>query len=147
MKRFMLAAAAMSVSALVTSALLAASPQTGSKPITVTGAYSRPANDMGAVFLSIANAGASDDSLDDARSDVADSTEVHETYQVAGGDAMRHIPSLAIPAGKTVVFQSGGYHVMLIGLKHGLRAGDRFTIGLHFAHAGWIDVPVVVKPF
>lgn len=146
MKRFAIRAASMAVSALVTIAVLAAAPSS-SAPISVSGAFSRPANDMGAVYLTIANVGASGDALDGARSDVADATEVHETYQVDGGDAMRHIPSLAIPAGATVVFKSGGYHIMLIGLKHGLRVGDHFTIGLHFAHAGWVDVPVVVKSF
>lgn len=146
MKRIAVAALTMSLSALATAALLAAAPA-NSPPITVSGAFSRPANDMGAVFLSIDNTGQSDDALDGARSDVADATEVHETYQVDGGDAMRHIPSLAIPAGQTVTFKSGGYHIMLIGLKRDLRPGDTFVIGLHFAKAGWIDVPVVVKPF
>jgi periplasmic copper chaperone A len=146
MKRFALRAACMAVSALVTIAVLAAAPSSADQ-ITVNGAYSRPANDMGAVFLTIVNAGPSNDALDAARSDVADATEVHETYQVAGGDAMRHIPSLAIPAGQSVVLKSGGYHIMLIGLKRDLRVGDTFTIGLHFAHAGWVDVPVLVKPF
>ena len=146
MKRFALAAITMSLSALATAALLAAAPA-ASGAIAINAAFSRPANDMGAVFLSIVNAGRTDDALDGARSDVAGATEVHESYQVAGGDAMRHIPSLAIPAGQTVVLKPGGYHIMLIGLKRELRAGDKFTIGLHFAHAGWIDVPVVVKPF
>ena len=144
MKRFAMRAVSMTVSALVTLAVLAAAP---ASPIAVSDAYSRPANDMGAVFLTIVNGGQSDDALDGARSDVAGATEVHETYQVDGGDAMRHIPSLEIPAGQTVVFKSGGYHIMLIGLKRDLRPGDRFTIGLHFAKAGWVDVPVVVKPF
>jgi len=146
MKGFAIRAASMAVSALVTIAVLAAAPSS-SASISVNGAFSRPANDMGAVFLTIVNAGSSADALDGARSDVAGATEVHETYQVAGGDAMRHIPSLAIPAGGTVVLKSGGYHIMLIGLKQDLRVGDRFTIGLHFAHAGWVDVPVVVKSF
>jgi len=146
MKRLALRAVAMTVSAFVMVAIIAAAPSSSSA-LSVTGAYSRPATDIGAVFLTIANTGKSDDTLDDARSDVAGSTEIHETYQVNGGDAMRHVPSLAIPAGQAVIFKSGGYHVMLIGLKHELHVGDKFTIGLHFAHAGWVDVPVVVKSF
>ena len=146
MKRLALAIITMSASALVTAGILApASSETAA--IAVNGAYSRPANAMGAVFLTIVNSGTTDDSLDGARSDVADATEVHETYQVDGGEAMRHIPSLAVPAGQSVVLKSGGYHIMLIGLRHELRVGDRFTIGLHFARAGWVDVPVVVKSF
>lgn len=115
--------------------------------IQIHDAYSRPANDMGAVFLTIVNGGASDDAIDDARSDVAGATEVHETYDTGSGSGMRHIPRLPISAGQTLSFHSGGYHVMLIGLKRELRAGDKFTIGLHFEHAGWIDVPVTVRGF
>ena len=110
-------------------------------------AYSRPANDMGAVFLTVVNRGATADAVDAARSDVADATEVHETYDTGNGSGMRHVPRLPIAAGQTLSFHSGGYHVMLIGLKHELRAGDRFTVGLQFEHAGWIDVPVEVKAF
>lgn len=116
-------------------------------PIEIHGAYSRPAIDMGAVFLTVVNGGATDDAIDGARSDVADATEVHESYDTGSGSGMRHIPRLPINAGQTISFHSGGYHVMLIGLKHELRTGDRFTIGLHFKHAGWIDVPVTVRGF
>jgi copper(I)-binding protein len=116
-------------------------------PIQIRDAYSRPAIDMGAVFLTVVNGGASDDAIDNARSDVAGATEIHESYDTGSGSGMRHIPLLPIPAGQTLSFHSGGYHVMLIGLKHELRAGDQFTIGLHFEHAGWIDVPVIVRGF
>ena len=102
---------------------------------------------MGAVFLTVVNVGATDDAIDGARSDVAGATEVHESYDTGSGSGMRHIPRLPIDAGQTVSFHSGGYHVMLIGLKHELRTGDQFTIGLHFEHAGWIDVPVTVRAF
>jgi copper(I)-binding protein len=116
-------------------------------PIQIHDAYSRPAIDMGAVFLTVVNVGATDDAIDGARSDVAGATEVHESYDTGSGSGMRHIPRLPIDAGQTVSFHSGGYHVMLIGLKHELRTGDQFTIGLHFEHAGWIDVPVTVRAF
>jgi periplasmic copper chaperone A len=122
-----------------------AAPTAG--PIQIHNAYSRPANEMGAVFLTIVNGGSSADAVDDARSDVADATEVHESYDTGSGSGMRHIPRLAIAAGEALSFHSGGYHVMLIGLKHDLRAGDKFKIGLHFEHAGWIEVPVAVEPF
>ncbi|HKW44293.1 MAG TPA: copper chaperone PCu(A)C [Candidatus Eremiobacteraceae bacterium] len=115
--------------------------------IAIHEAYSRPANDMGAVFLTLVNRGTTADAVDAARSDVADATEVHETYDTGSGSGMRHVPRLPIAPGQTLSFHSGGYHVMLIGLKHELKAGDRFTIGLHFEHAGWIEVPVEVKAF
>jgi len=133
------------VSSLLSTADAAVSPS--ATPIQISHAYSRPANDMGAVFLTIVNGGSSADAIDGARSDVADATEVHETYDTGSGSGMRHIPRLPIVGGQTLSFHSGGYHVMLIGLKHSLKVGDHFTIGLHFEHAGWIDVPVVVESF
>jgi copper(I)-binding protein len=135
--------------AIVLMLLLSPDPATptNAASMQIHDAYSRPANDMGAVFLTIVNGGTSDDAIDNARSDVAGATEVHETYDTGSGSGMRHIPRLPIGAGRTLSFHSGGYHVMLIGLKRELRAGDRFTIGLHFEHAGWIDIPVLVKGF
>jgi copper(I)-binding protein len=116
-------------------------------PIQIRDAYSRPANDIGAVFLTIVNVGNTADTIDKARSEIASDTEVHESYDTGNGSAMRHVSRLPIAAGQSVSFHTGGYHVMLIGLKLELRAGDRFTIGLHFEHAGWIDVPVIVRSF
>lgn len=128
-------------------ALFVRTPASGDAAITVSGAYSRPATDMGAVFLKIENSGKDADRLDGADSTVASATEVHESYAVDGGEAMRHVPYLEIPAGKMVALKSGGYHIMLIGLHHDLQVGQHFTIRLHFAAAGWVDVPVEVKSF
>jgi periplasmic copper chaperone A len=133
----------MNIFSILAALLIVTAPTT----VTVHGAYSRPATDMGVVFLTIVNTGASDDKLDGARSNVAGATEVHETYVVDGGEGMRHVAFVAIPAGKSVTFKSGGYHIMLIGLHHELHPGDRFTIGLHFGQAGWVDVPVTVRGF
>jgi copper(I)-binding protein len=135
------------VSSAILAALVLQAPASASPAITVSGAYSRPATDMGAVFLKIENAGKDADRLDRAASEVAGATEVHESYAVDGGEAMRHVPYLEIPAGKTVTLKSGGYHIMLIGLRHDLQVGQHFTIRLHFAGAGWVDVPVEVKSF
>ena len=47
---------------------------------------------------------------------------------------------LDIPAGQTVEFKPGGYHVMLIGLKRSLVPGDRFALQLVFERTGTIKV-------
>ena len=60
---------------------------------------------------------------------------------------MRPISDLAIPAGKTVKLAPGGYHVMLIGLKQALTAGEHASATLTFEKAGKVEVDaVVVKP-
>ena len=49
---------------------------------------------------------------------------------------------LAIPAGGTVALKPGSYHVMLIGLKKPLAAGDLFPLTLNFEKAGNVSVTV-----
>lgn len=122
--------------------------------IVVTGAYSHPATDTAAVYFEIGNAGPSDTLLG-AQSSVAASTTVHKSMptgsmsgmQGGNGEMMVPVATLPIPAGSTVRFKPGGFHVMLEHLKRTLKAGDTFVLRLHFARAGWIDVPVTVKPY
>ena len=52
---------------------------------------------------------------------------------------------LAIPAGGSVALKPGSYHVMLIGLKKPLAAGETFPLTLTFAKAGNISVTVPVQ--
>ncbi len=52
---------------------------------------------------------------------------------------------LPIPAGGSVALKPGGYHVMLIGLKKPLKAGDTFPLMLTFEKAGNISITVSVQ--
>jgi copper(I)-binding protein len=58
---------------------------------------------------------------------------------------MRAVPELEVPAGATIRFEPGGLHVMLIGLREPLVAGQLFTLQLEFEHAGRHSVPVEVR--
>jgi len=101
----------------------------------------------------------------------AKTTEVHETYKVGGSPAawmdggmaspaasadggmgsggtmmgMRPIPRLDIPAGGSVEFKPGSYHIMLIELVAPLKAGDKIDITLMFEKAGEVKVAAEVK--
>ena len=57
---------------------------------------------------------------------------------------MREVNAIDLPAGKTVELKPGGLHIMLVGLKAPLKAGERFAMKLRFEKAGevTIDVPV-----
>ena len=52
---------------------------------------------------------------------------------------------LPVPAGGSVVLKPGGYHVMLIGLKKPLAAGESIPLTLTFEKAGNISVTVPVR--
>lgn len=61
---------------------------------------------------------------------VAAVAEVHEMKMEGERMSMHAIPRLALPAGKPVALASGGYHIMLMGLKAPLKAGDSVDLEL-----------------
>ncbi|MFQ6309862.1 copper chaperone PCu(A)C [Lysobacter capsici] len=71
-----------------------------------------------------------------ARSDVAQNTEVHEMAMQGQMMRMREVAAVPLPRGQAVALAPGGYHVMLIGLKRPLSAGDQVTLTLTFEDAG-----------
>ena len=66
----------------------------------------------------------------DASSPVATSAEVHEMKMAGDMMKMRAVDAVALPAGKPVAFAPNGYHLMLMGLKAPLKAGDVVPIKL-----------------
>ena len=64
-------------------------------------------------------------------SPVAAVVEIHEMAMDGNVMKMRALPDgLALPAGQTVTLRPGGYHVMLMGLKQQLKAGDKIPFTL-----------------
>lgn len=68
-------------------------------------------------------------------SPVAGTTEVHEMKMDGDVMRMRALPSLDLPAGKTVELKPGGLHVMLMGLKAPLAANTSVPLTLTFRDA------------
>jgi copper(I)-binding protein len=65
-----------------------------------------------------------------ASSPVAASVEVHEMKMDGDVMKMRPVDALALPAGKPVELKAGAYHMMLLGLKAPVKAGDVVPITL-----------------
>ncbi|MSP00386.1 MAG: copper chaperone PCu(A)C [Acetobacteraceae bacterium] len=99
----------------------------------------------GAVFLTITGQG-TPDRLTGFASPVADTAELHESIDDKGVMKMRPVAGLALEPGKRVTLAPGGYHVMLMGLKAPLKAGDSFPLTLRFEHAPALTVTVKVEP-
>lgn len=99
-----------------------------------------------AVYMTIDNKSGTADRLVGATSNVADNLQIHEMKVENGVMHMRQIPGgLPIPAHGSVVLKPGGYHVMLIGLKKPLAAGEKFPLTLSFEKAGNMLVTVPVQ--
>jgi len=69
-------------------------------------------------------------------SPVAASVEVHEMSMDGAVMRMRALPALDLPAGQAVALKPGSYHVMLMGLKGTVKAGDQVPVTLTIERAG-----------
>lgn len=102
----------------------------------------------GSVYLTVVNEGARDDQLIAAQTFAAEESELrsHRVGEVVG--RARHVASIKLPAGQTVVLRPGAEHVALIDVKEPLKPGDRLQVLLMFEKAGLltITVPVTTGP-
>ncbi len=104
-----------------------------------------PANKTGIAFVTLANLGASPDSLTGAATPVAANVEFHAHVHKDGLMKMQPQPKVELAAGQTLEFNPGGLHLMLVDLKSQLKPGQSFPLTLTFAKAGNVDVVVTVE--
>ncbi|WP_372527000.1 copper chaperone PCu(A)C [Piscinibacter sp.] len=98
----------------------------------------------GAAYFSLDNRGAGDRLLA-VSAPVSARAELHSMTMDGGVMRMRQLDAIDVPAGKTVELKPGGLHVMLLGLKAPLKAGDSFLMTLKFEKAGEATVDVKVQ--
>jgi copper(I)-binding protein len=71
--------------------------------------------------------------------------QIHEMKVEDGVMKMAELKDgLALPAGEAVALKPGGDHIMLMGLKQPLAAGEQISITLNFEHAQPIGIRAVV---
>jgi copper(I)-binding protein len=87
-----------------------------------------PAQQVSGAFMALSSKGGA--ALVGVTSPAADAAEIHEMRLEGGVMKMRAVPRIDLSAGKTVTLKPGGYHIMLMGLKQQLKAGDRVPLTL-----------------
>lgn len=101
---------------------------------------------VGAGYLDIANRGTVADRLVGVTTPVAASVTQHRTVETNGVSRMIPIAGgMAIPPGGTVHFAPSGAHLMLMGLKAPLIAGQHVPATLTFEHAGTVQAEFTVE--
>lgn len=104
-----------------------------------------PVSKNSAAYLTIRNTGAKADALLGASSPAAEVVELHDMAGRGGILRMSKLPLINIPAGQSLSMVPGaGKHLMLIGLKAPLRAGERIPLSLQFRDAGTLTVELGV---
>lgn len=99
-----------------------------------------------AAYMMLHNHGDTDDAVIGASSDVADAVEIH--LSMMGDDGTMQMiqqEKFDLPAGAELELKPGSYHVMLIGLKQELKAGDEITVTLHFQNSEDLTLTIPVK--
>ncbi len=136
---------------MLASLLLSACGGSKGPEIVIKDPWARPSPKMassGAAYMIIENKGNEDDALIGAEGDVSDAVEIHEMV-VDENNVMHMKPvegqRLVIPAKGKVELKPGGYHIMLIGLKHQLKEGEVVHLTLKFEKSGEMQVDAPVK--
>ena len=103
-------------------------------------------NRNSALFCEIVNNTDKQDTLYEVDSDMAKLVQIHESYKAEGDMmGMRQVDSVIVPAKSTVMFNPGGYHVMLIGLNSDMKIGSKGNAVFKFKNAGEVKVTGEVK--
>lgn len=102
---------------------------------------------VAAGYLTLRNDGSEADRLVSVSGEIAGKSEVHEmAVDASGVMTMRPVEGgIEIPAGATVEFRPGGFHIMFMGLERGVKEGEAFKGTLTFEKAGSIDVEFAVQ--
>jgi periplasmic copper chaperone A len=100
-----------------------------------------PAARVAAGYLTVENRGAAPDRLVSATFSAAGVVEVHEMSMDGSVMKMRELPKgIEIRPGQKLELKPGGFHLMFIDLKAGLKEGESIKGVLVFETAGRIEV-------
>jgi copper(I)-binding protein len=120
---------------------------TAADAITVTDPYVPalpPGQPNSLAYMGLTNNSDQDIELVAAEGAVSKVVELHTHVMKDGMMNMITIPKIDLPAGKTVMLEPNGLHVMLIGLINDLKDGDNVALTLVFKDGSKkaVDVPV-----
>lgn len=120
---------------------------TASPPVAVEEPWARPAPQgaNSAAYFTLKNRGRTALTLVGASSEVAERVEIHETVMDGHTMRMQPVRSVTIEPDEVVTFRPGGLHVMFLGLRRPLAAGDRFPLVLRFEGYEPLTVTVAVR--
>ncbi len=100
---------------------------------------------VGVVYLTIRNRGNQVDRLIGASTPACERVQMHQLKNSGSVMAMAALAWIDLAPGGEIRLAPNGAHLMLIGLRHGLKQGDRFPLTLNFERAGEAIVEIEVQ--
>lgn len=112
----------------------------------VSGAWIRllPGDLPLAGYFTLHNNGTKPLKLTGATSPAFNRIELHHSMTMHGMDKMKPIKAAVAPAGSTLTFAPGGYHLMMW-RSHPLKVGKQVPVTLEFADGQHLEVEFTVK--
>lgn len=129
-------------------AAAASAGEDSGEPLVVSGQYARatpPGAPNGAAYMVIENRGEGDLVIKSASSPVARAVEFHGHSRHKGMMKMKAMGEFTIGAASMKELKPGAMHLMLIGLKAPLKAGDEVAVTFYLKGGGEVAVEVPVK--
>lgn len=116
--------------------------------VEIEGAYARaslPNVSNSAAFFVIKNNSDASIEITSVNSDIAEKNELHTHIKENQMMKMMRVEKLVVPANSSLELKTGGDHVMLMGLKKELKAGDEISLELGFSDGDKKSFKVPVK--
>ncbi len=105
-----------------------------------------PAAKDTAAFMTLVNAGTAAVRITGGQTDAAKKVSPMVSTHQDGATGMKDVPFIEVPAGGKAVLKPGGDHLMLLGLKEPLKAGQKIKLELTAEPGGkTITVEAVVR--
>ena len=97
-------------------------------------------------YFTLTNTGSQSVVLTGAQSPAFAQVMMHRSSLEKGMASMQHVAQVEVPAGATLTFASGGYHLMLLQRQRELALGDRVEGSLLFADGQSLPVTFTAVP-
>lgn len=131
---------------MVFAGLLIAAPAFAAD-IQVSDAWMRalPAKLPAAGYFTLHNTGAKEVALTGASSGACGMLMLHKSTEHGGMGSMEDVQSVTVPAGGTIKFAPGGYHLMCMDPTPAVKPGAKVAVELSFADGARLSADFAVK--
>lgn len=132
---------------LITVVMLLAAPAFAASSVTVTDAWFRalPANLPDGGYFTLHNGSTKQLTLTGAGSSACGKLMLHKSEEASGMSSMSDVANIDVPAGGTLSFAPGGYHLMCMNPTALMKQGSSVSGTLDFADGSKIDVRFAVR--